>query len=67
MLVRSSHIIDLFSMVVLWVVGLKAYMGTLPSIDYSRYLVPFHKVDPLSLLSVKLTYVPLDCRLTAND
>lgn len=59
MLVRSSHIIDLFSMVVLRGVGLKAYMGALvPSIDYSRYLIPSHKVDSLSLLSVRLTYVP---------
>lgn len=57
MLVRSSHTRDPFSMVVLRVDGLKAYMGALPSIDYSRYLIPSHKVDSLSLLSVKLTYV----------
>ena len=52
MLVRSSLIIDLFSMVVLRVDSLKAYMGALPSIDYSCYLIPSpsHKVDSLLLL-----------------
>lgn len=36
----------------------KSLYGSLPPIDYSLFLVPPHKVHLLSLLSVKLTYLP---------
>lgn len=67
MLVRSSHIRDLFSMVVLRVDGLKAYMGSSP--PFYRLLALPYSISQGRLIIVAVCEADLctlDCPLTTN-